>query len=142
MAPTTTVASVSGGILDALAEAGQFSQLLAAIETAGLTETLSGPGPLTLFAPTDEAFSQLAEPLPTDPEALQAILLYHVVEDDLNGFELGDVSAVTTAQGSDIAVSVDQGQIVLNGSSTVTVTNVPGSNGIAHVVNVVLAPPG
>jgi uncharacterized surface protein with fasciclin (FAS1) repeats len=142
VAPATTVASVSGGILDALAESGDFSQLLAAIEAAGLTETLTGPGPFTLLAPTDEAFSQLAEPLPTDPEALQVILLYHVVDDDLSGFELGDVSTVTTAQGSDIAVSVDQGQIVLNGSSTVTVTNVPGSNGTAHVVNAVLAPPG
>ncbi len=141
-APTTTVAPVSGGILDALADAGQFSQLLTAIETAGLTEMLSGSGPFTLFAPTDDAFGQLAEPLPTEPEALQAILLYHVVEDNLSGFDLAGTSSVTTAQGSDIAVSVDQGLIVLNGSSTITVANVAGSNGTAHVVNVVLAPPG
>ena len=142
VAPPTTVAPVSGGILDALAEAGQFGQLLAAIEAAGLTETLTGPGPLTLFAPTDEAFSQLAEPLPTDPEALSAILLYHTVQDNLSGFDLAGVSSVTTAQGSDIAVTVDQGQIVLNGSSLITVSNVPGSNGVAHVVNSVLIPPG
>ncbi len=142
VAPTTTVAPISGGILDALAEAGQFGQLLAAIDTAGLTEMLSGPGPFTLFAPTDDAFGQLAEPLPTEPEALQAILLYHVVEDNLSGFDLEGAGAVTTAQGSDIAVTVDQGQIVLNGSSIVTVANVPGGTGTAHVVNLVLAPPG
>jgi uncharacterized surface protein with fasciclin (FAS1) repeats len=141
-APPTTAPPVSGGILDALADAGQFGQLLAAIEAAGLTETLSGPGPFTLFAPTDEAFSQLAEPLPSDPEDLAAILLYHTVEDNLSGFALAGVSSVTTAQGSDVAVAVDQGQIVLNGAALVTVTNVPGSNGVAHVVNAVLIPPG
>ncbi len=141
-APTPTVPVVEGNILEVLADAGQFGELLAAIDAAGLTETLSGPGPFTLFAPTDEAFSQLAEPLPTEPEALQAVLLYHVVEDNLNGFELMGMSAVPTAQGSEIVVSVDQGEIVLNGSSTVTIANVLGTNGTAHVVNAVLIPPG
>ena len=124
-----------------LAAAGQFGQLLAAIDAAGLTETLSGPGPFTLFAPTDEAFAQLAEPLPTEPEALQAVLLYHVVESNLSAFDLTGMSAVPTAQGSQIAISVADGQIVLNGASTVTISNV-GSNGTAHVVNAVLIPPG
>jgi uncharacterized surface protein with fasciclin (FAS1) repeats len=147
VAPTTTAAPpptsppVSGGILDALAEAGQFSQLLAAIDAAGLTDTLSGAGPFTLFAPTDEAFAQLAEPLPTEPEALQAVLLYHVVEDDLTAFELMGAGSVTTAQGGELAITVDAGQIVLNGISTVTIANVLGSNGVVHVVNAVLIPP-
>jgi uncharacterized surface protein with fasciclin (FAS1) repeats len=142
-APTTTAPpQPSGGILEVLADAGQFSQLLAAIEAAGLTETLSGPGPFTLFAPTDEAFSQLAEPLPTDPEALTALLLYHTVDASLSAFDLIGMTTVTTSQGAAIAVSVQDGQIVLNGASTVTVSNVIGSNGTAHVVNVVLAIPG
>jgi uncharacterized surface protein with fasciclin (FAS1) repeats len=141
-APPPTVPVVEDNILDVLAAAGQFGQLLAAIDAAGLTETLSGPGPFTLFAPTDEAFSQLAEPLPTEPEALQAVLLYHVVEDNLNGFDLMGMSAVSTAQGTDVAVSVEAGQIVLNGASTVTIANVLGSNGTAHAVNAVLIPPG
>jgi uncharacterized surface protein with fasciclin (FAS1) repeats len=141
-APPPTVPVVEDGILEVLAAAGQFGELLAAIDAAGLTETLSGPGPFTLFAPTDEAFAQLAEPLPTEPEALQAVLLYHVVEDNLSGFDLLGMTAVPTAQGSDIAVSVAQGEIVLNGSSTVTIANVIGSNGTAHVVNAVLVPPG
>jgi uncharacterized surface protein with fasciclin (FAS1) repeats len=140
-APPTTAPPVSGGVLDVLAEAGQFTQLLTAIDAAGLTETLSGPGPFTLFAPTDEAFAQLAEPLPTEPEALQAVLLYHVVQDNLSAFELMGLGSVATAQGGEVAISVDAGQIVLNGTSTVTITNVLGSNGIVHVVNAVLVPP-
>jgi uncharacterized surface protein with fasciclin (FAS1) repeats len=124
-----------------LAEAGQFSQLLAALDAAGLTETLSGPGPFTMFAPTDEAFAQLAEPLPTEPEALQAVLLYHVVQDDLSAFELAGLASVVTAQGGEVAISVDVGQIVLNGTSTITISNVLGSNGVVHVVNTVLVPP-
>jgi uncharacterized surface protein with fasciclin (FAS1) repeats len=141
-APPTTTPPVSGGILDVLAESGQFTQLLAAIDAAGLTETLGGPGPFTLFAPTDEAFGGLAEPLPTEPEALAAVLLYHVVEDNLDGFELLGLSSVATAQGGELAVTVDQGQIVLNGISTVTISNVLGSNGTVHVVNAVLLPAG
>ena len=122
-APPPTIPVVEDGILEVLAAAGQFGQLLAAIDAAGLTETLSGPGPFTLFAPTDEAFAQFGE-LPTDPEALQALLLYHVVEANLNGFDLMGMSSVPTAQGSEIAVSVEQGEILLNGSSTVTIANV------------------
>ena len=141
-APPPTVPVVEDGVLEVLASAGQFGQLLAAIEAAGLTETLSGPGPFTLFAPTDEAFAQLAEPLPTEPEALQAVLLYHVVESNLSAFDLMEMTAVPTEQGSPVAVSVAAGQIVLNGDSTVTVTNVIGSNGTARVVNAVLIPPG
>ncbi len=141
-APPPTVPVVEDGILEVLAGAGQFGQLLAAIDAAGLTETLSGPGPFTLFAPTDEAFAQLAEPLPTEPEALQAVLLYHVVEENLSGFDLMGMSSVSTAQGSEIAVSVADGPIVLNGASTVTIANVIGSNGTAHVVDAVLIPPG
>jgi uncharacterized surface protein with fasciclin (FAS1) repeats len=140
-APPPTIPVVEDGILEVLAAAGQFGQLLAAIEAAGLTETLSGPGPFTLFAPTDEAFTEFGE-LPADPAALEALLLYHVVQDNLSGFDLVGMSAVPTAQGSEIAISVADDEIVLNGSSTVTIANVIGSNGTAHVVNAVLVPPG
>jgi uncharacterized surface protein with fasciclin (FAS1) repeats len=103
---------------------------LAALDAAGLTDTLTGPGPFTLFAPTDEAFAQM-DALPTDPDDLAAVLLYHLVEDELTGFEIQTMPSLTTAQGADIAVTVDLGQIILNGSSTVTVSNVAASNGIA-----------
>jgi uncharacterized surface protein with fasciclin (FAS1) repeats len=140
-APATTIPAETIGILDVLAEAGQFTQLLAALDAAGLTDTLTGPGPFTLFAPTDEAFAQM-DALPTDPDDLAAVLLYHLVEDELTGFEIQTMPSLTTAQGADIAVTVDLGQIILNGSSTVTVSNVAASNGIAHVVNRVLLPTG
>jgi uncharacterized surface protein with fasciclin (FAS1) repeats len=137
---TSAPAPAEGNLLEVLDEAGSFTQLLAAIDAAGLTEQLSGGGPFTLFAPTDEAFEALGE-LPTDPAALADVLNYHVVADDLDGFELAALDAVTTVQGGDIQVAVDSGSIVLNGASTVTISNVAASNGTAHVVNAVLQPP-
>ena len=138
--PTTTVPPVTDGILEVLAENGQFGQFLAAVDAAGLGETLSGPGPFTIFAPTDEAFAAVT--LPADPDSLAALVLYHVVEGDLSGFDLQALTSVATAQGSELAISVPAGQIVLNDTSTVTVSNVVGGNGRSHVVNAVLMPPG
>ena len=137
--PPPTVPVVEDGVLEVLAASGEFTELLAAIDAAGLTETLSGPGPFTLFAPTDEAIAA-GEPLPTDPAELQAILLYHVVEEKLSAFDLLDVDTVPTASGGEIAVAEENGEIVLNGSSTLTITNIIGSNGTAHAINAVLVP--
>lgn len=137
---TTTTAPVTGGVLEVLEEAGQFTQFLAAVEAAGLTEMLSGTGPFTVFAPTDEAFA--AATLPDDPDALSTLVLYHVVEDDLDGFEIQGESSLPTAQGAEIAVSVADGVTVLNEVATVTISNVDASNGMAHVINAVLLPPG
>jgi peptidoglycan hydrolase-like protein with peptidoglycan-binding domain len=134
-----TTAPIEGSVLDILAETGQFTVFLGAVESAGLTEMLSGPGPFTVFAPTDEAFAAVT--LPDDPDAMSALVLYHVVEDDLDAFELVTATAVTTAQGSEIAISVVDGAIVLNELSTVTITNIIGGNGRAHVINAVLLPP-
>lgn len=146
-APTTTAATtppttapVEGSVLEVLAETGQFTVFLGAVDAAGLTELLSGPGPYTVFAPTDEAFAAVT--IPDDPEALSALVLYHVIEDDLDAFELVSATSVTTAQGSDIAVSVVDGSIVLNDLATLTITNVVAANGRAHVSNAVLQPPG
>jgi peptidoglycan hydrolase-like protein with peptidoglycan-binding domain len=139
--PTTTVApEPEPGVLEVLAEAGQFTQLLAGIETAGLTDMLSGPGPFTLFAPTDAAITA-AGGLPADTAALTDLLLYHVVEEDLDAFQLVEAETVVTVQGSEIAVTVVDGLIRLNDAATVSVSNVIGGNGRAHVVNAVLAPP-
>src|SRR5690606_32329347 len=111
-----------------------------AVAAAGMTETLSGPGPITVFAPTDDAFEAAGE-LPSDPEALADLISYHLVEDLVTGFDLQAASSLPTAQGAEIAVLVADGVIVLNETATVTVTNVNGSNGVAHVVNAVLVPP-
>ena len=139
-APTPpTTAPVEGSVLDILAETGQFTVFLGAVETAGLTEMLSGPGPYTVFAPTDEAFAAVT--IPDDPATLSALVLYHVVEDDLDAFELLSATSVTTAQGAEIAVSVVNGSILLNELATVTITNVVAGNGRTHVINAVLLPP-
>lgn len=146
-ATTTTVAPTppsteapSGGVLEVLAEAGQFTVFLEAVEAAGMTEALSGTGPVTVFAPTDEAFEAAGE-LPSEPEALATLISYHLVNDLVTGFDIQAASSLTTAQGGDISVQVTDGIIVLNETATVTVTNVEGSNGLAHVVNAVLVPP-
>ncbi len=137
--PPPTVPVVEDGVLEVLAASGEFTELLAAIDAAGLTETLSGPGPFTLFAPTDEAIA-LGEPLPTDPDELQAILLYHVIEENLSAFDLLAMPTLTTASGGEIAVTEDNGEIVLNGASSATITNIIGFNGTAHAINAVLVP--
>jgi len=139
-APPTTLAP-SGGVLEVLEEAGEFTRFLDAVAAAGMTDALSGPGPITVFAPTDEAFDGAGE-LPSDPEALADLISYHLVEDLVTGFDLQAASSLPTAQGGEISVLVAQGVIVLNEASTVTVTNVDGSNGVAHVINAVLVPPG
>jgi peptidoglycan hydrolase-like protein with peptidoglycan-binding domain len=140
--PTTARPTPEGSILDVLADAGEFTELLAAIDAAGLTDRLNGSGPFTLFAPTDDAFSRLETPLPDDPADLEAIILHHVVEEELSAFDLVDASSVTPAEGGPIPVSVEQGLLVLGGTATVTITNVAGGNGLAHAVDTVLIPGG
>jgi uncharacterized surface protein with fasciclin (FAS1) repeats len=139
-ATTTTPPAVSGGVLDVLAEAGQFSQFLAAVEAAGLTDTLSGPGPFTVLAPTDEAI-EAAGALPEDPDALAQVVLYHVVDGALSGFDIQESESLVSLQGAEITVGVEQGVITLNGASIVTITNIAAGNGVAHAVNGVLIPP-
>jgi len=145
-ATTTTAAPTppsteppSAGLLQVLSDAGEFSVFLDAVEAAGMTETLNGPGPITVFAPTDEAFAAAA--LPSDPEVLADLISYHLVNELVTGFDLQAASSLDTAHGGEIAVQVTNGVIVLNETATVTVTNVDGSNGVAHVVNAVLVPP-
>jgi uncharacterized surface protein with fasciclin (FAS1) repeats len=93
-----------------------------------------------VFAPTDEAFEAAGE-LPSEPEALADLISYHLVEGLVSGFDLQTASSLPTAQGGEIRVEVTEGIIVLDETATVTVTNVNGSNGVAHVINAVLIPP-
>lgn len=136
---TTTTVPEAGSILDVLAEAAQFEQFLAAVDAAGLTDTLSGPGAYTVFAPTDEAFA--AATLPADPEALAQVLQYHIVEGELSGFDVQGAETLMSLQGSEITVGIEQGLILLNGVSAVTIANIDAGNGVAHAVNAVLLPP-
>lgn len=137
----------AGTIVDVAAANGSFKTLTAAIEAAGLTETLSGEGPFTVFAPTDAAFAALppgtVENLlkPENKEQLVQLLTYHVVPQSLpaSGLQSGEV---TTVAGAPLNVSVDAAaQTVKVNEASVTQADVQASNGVIHVVDQVLMPP-
>jgi uncharacterized surface protein with fasciclin (FAS1) repeats len=129
-------------IVDVAQEAGSFSTLLTAVEAAGLTETLKGEGPFTVFAPTDAAFAALpdgtVEALLADPEALTAVLTYHVVSGKAMAADVAGMDAVTTLQGGSLAVSTADG--VRIGDARVVSADVEASNGVIHVIDTVLIP--
>ena len=132
-------------IIATATEAGSFTTLLTAIEAAGLTETLMGDGPFTVFAPTDEAFAAVDEEtlngLLADPEALAQVLLYHVVEGAVPAADVVTLESATTIQGSDVGIAVEGDAVILNGSANVVQTDIETSNGIIHVIDAVLLPP-
>ena len=146
MTDDTTTDSMAelGTIVDVATEAGTFTTLLQAAETAGLVETLAGEGPYTVFAPTDEAFAAVdpatLEALLADPEALADVLLYHVVAGEVMAADVVELDSATTVQGSDVPIVVD-GDTVMVGDATVVTTDIPASNGVIHVIDQVLIPP-
>lgn len=144
MTDTTEAMEATGTIVDVAADAGNFTTLLEAAQTAGLVETLTGEGPFTVFAPTDEAFaavdSATLEALLADPDALADVLLYHVVPGEVMAADVIDLASATTAQGSDVAISVD-GDTMMVGGATVVATDIQASNGVIHVIDSVLLPP-
>jgi uncharacterized surface protein with fasciclin (FAS1) repeats len=131
-------------IVDTAVTAGSFQTLAAALQAAGLVETLKGPGPFTVFAPTDEAFAKLppgtVEALLQDPARLRAVLTYHVVPGAVTSADVASLRSATTVQGSDLAIDATSG-VKVNGA-TVVKADVPASNGIIHVIDTVLLPPG
>jgi uncharacterized surface protein with fasciclin (FAS1) repeats len=124
---------------------GSFGTLVAAVTAANLVETLSSPGPFTVFAPTDDAFAALPEGLvdclllEENVDALTAILTYHVVAGEVMSTDL-TTGPVETVQGEEIAVDVTDG-VVLNESVNVVTADVPASNGVVHAIDGVLVPP-
>ncbi len=147
-APPTTEAMAEEMTEDTIVDvaiAGEFNTLVAAVQAAGLVETLQGEGPFTVFAPTDEAFAALPEgtleSLLEDPEALAEILTYHVVSGEVLAADVVGLDAATSVQGSDISIEVVDGGVVLNGSSNVVATDVKASNGVVHVIDAVILPP-
>jgi transforming growth factor-beta-induced protein len=148
LAPMTTEAAMEepGDIVAVASAAEGFSTLVAAVSAAGLVETLQGEGPFTVFAPTDDAFAALpaglvdALLLPENKDILVQILTYHVVAGKVMAADVaaGDVPSV---EGSPITITVDGG-VMLNGSANVVATDVEASNGVIHVIDAVILPPG
>ena len=128
-------------IVEVASGAGSFNTLVTAVKAAGLVDTLSGKGPFTVFAPTDEAFAAIPkdqlEALLADKEALQKVLTYHVVSGKVMA---ADVKAgeVPTVQGQSIKVSTDGGVKV--DAANVVKTDISASNGVIHVIDAVILP--
>ena len=132
-------------IIDTAVSAGNFKTLAAALTAANLINTLKGPGPFTVFAPTDEAFAKLpagtVDSLLKDIPKLTAILTYHVVAGKVMAadvMKMGGKSA-TTVNGASLSISTKDG-VKLNGASTVVKTDIECTNGVIHVIDSVLLP--
>jgi transforming growth factor-beta-induced protein len=132
-------------IVETAVAAGSFNKLVAAVTAAGLADTLSGPGPFTVFAPTDEAFAKLpagtVEDLlrPENRDKLRSILTYHVVAGRVPAAEVVKLTSAKTVQGQSVKIEV-QGQTVRVDGARITSTDVNCSNGIIHVIDSVLLP--
>lgn len=132
-------------IVDTAVAAGSFSTLVAAVQAAGLVDTLKGPGPFTVFAPTDEAFAALPEGTvetllkPENKDKLTSILTYHVVPAKvMSGDIAGKKANVLTVQGDRLSVNAKNG-VKVNGAKVVS-ADIAASNGVIHVIDKVLLP--
>jgi uncharacterized surface protein with fasciclin (FAS1) repeats len=134
-------------IVDVAASNGSFSTLVAAVQAAGLVDTLSGTGPFTVFAPTDEAFAKLpagtVESLlrPENIDKLRAVLTYHVVSGKVTAKDVVKLRTAKTVQGSNVSIAVVDGTVKIDGASVVT-ADVAASNGVIHVIDTVILPKG
>jgi uncharacterized surface protein with fasciclin (FAS1) repeats len=150
-------------IVDVAVQAGTFKTLVAAVQAAGLVDTLNGQGPFTVFAPTDEAFAKLpkgtVDTLLKDIPKLKNILLYHVVAGKIMAEDATNLTSAKTVQGQDIRIDASSKEelgkdeaafardsvhwhryLLLNNSSYVIKANVKADNGVIHVINTVLLP--
>ncbi|MDM8167197.1 fasciclin domain-containing protein [Roseovarius sp.] len=131
-------------IVDTAVNAEGFETLVAAVEAAGLVETLKGEGPFTVFAPTDEAFAALPEGtvedllLPENKDQLTAILTYHVVPGKVMSGDLTDGMTAATVEGSDVTI-MTEGGVMVNDASVVQ-PDIEASNGVIHVIDKVIMP--
>ncbi len=132
-------------IVQTAIEAGSFKTLVAAVQAAGLAETLSGKGPFTVFAPTDEAFAKLPKGTvenllkPENRAALKNILLFHVVEGEAMAGSVVKMNSATMLNGQRAAVKVKGGEVMLDDAKVVK-TDIKCSNGVIHVIDSVILP--
>jgi len=133
-----------GSIVDIAVADGRFETLVAAVGAAGLAETLSGEGPFTVFAPTDDAFDKLpegtVEGLLEDIPSLTDILLYHVVEGAVLAEDVSELFMAETLLGEFVSIRVQEGNVYIN-DAMVIITDIMADNGIIHVIDTVLLPP-
>ena len=134
-------------IVDSAVAAGSFTALAKALTAADLVATLRGPGPFTVFAPTDEAFAKLPGGAldnllkPENKAMLQRVLTYHVVPGKVLAADLVKVSSAKAVSGDSLPITVS-GSAVMVGRARVMKTDIAASNGVIHVIDTVLLPPG
>ena len=134
--PTQNIVEIAAG-------AGSFNTLVTAVQAADLVETLSGEGPFTVFAPTDEAFAQIpAEDLNAllaDKAALTSVLTYHVVAGKVMASDVVSLTSAKTVNGQSVDIKVMDGKVWIDGAEVVT-TDIEATNGVIHVINKVILP--
>ena len=138
----TAVNAQEKDIVDTAIGAGQFTTLVKAVQAAGLVDTLKGPGPFTVFAPTDAAFAKLPagtlDGLLKNPEKLKAVLTYHVVAGKVMAADVKP-GMVKTVEGADATITVKGGKVMIDKAHVVK-TDIVCSNGVIHVIDAVILP--
>jgi uncharacterized surface protein with fasciclin (FAS1) repeats len=141
--PAKTTAMGQKNIVQTAVAAGQFKTLVSLVKQAGLAGALSGPGPLTVFAPTDAAFAKVPKATLTalahNKAKLKAVLLYHVVKGRITAAQVVKLKSVKTLEGGALAIRVRNGKVFVGGGQVIK-ANVTASNGVIHVINKVLIP--
>ena len=136
------VVPATANIIETAVNAGNFSTLADAIESAGLAETLNGAGPFTVFAPSDEAFEKIPEKIRAaiiaDKDALTELLTYHVVSGEVTAADVAKLDSATTVQGSSISFDTSNG-VKVDGANVVA-ADIRATNGIIHVIDTVMVP--
>lgn len=141
----TATAAAKSTIVETAVAAGSFKTLVAAVQAAGLVDTLNGAGPFTVFAPTDEAFAKLPagtlEMLlkPENKAKLAAILTYHVVPGAVKAADVVKLKNAGTVNGQRVDIKVDGAKVQVDGANVVT-TDIACSNGVIHVIDSVILP--
>ena len=137
-------AKAEKNIVETAVAAGSFTTLVKAVQAAGLVDALSGPGPFTVFAPTDAAFAALPagtlESLLADKAALAKVLTYHVIVGEVLASSLPSVPMATTLQGSPVMFTINGGEARINQARIIN-ADVKASNGVIHVIDAVILPP-
>ncbi|QYK42104.1 MAG: fasciclin domain-containing protein [Paracoccaceae bacterium] len=131
-------------IVDTAVGAGSFTTLVAAVQAAGLVDTLKGPGPFTVFAPTDAAFAALpagtVEDLlkPENKDKLVAVLTYHVIPAKVMSTDLSEGLKAATVQGQEVTITLDGGPKV--DGAAISAADIEATNGVIHVIDSVILP--
>jgi uncharacterized surface protein with fasciclin (FAS1) repeats len=147
LAATPARAQQPKDVVDTAVAAGSFTTLAKALTAADLVTTLKGPGPFTVFAPTDEAFAKLPAGTldnllkPENKDKLRRILTYHVVSGEVRAADVVKAPSAKTVSGDTITIKVKDGKVHVN-DANVTKADIKASNGVIHVIDTVIVPNG